>query len=355
MIRNRVDVIILGQGIAGTTLAWRLLSAGCTVMVLDRGDRITASKIAAGLMTPITGKRFAISWDWEDFYSAAAQFYREIETKTETQFFDELPMLRLFQTAEERQTFEGKLSRLTDLVSSTRPDFKTFQHAAAEGGFEMIGGRLHVEEYLKASRKMFQSMESYSECSVDVQTEIEIQPNGIVIPKLNLTSKHFVTCQGFQSTMFPHFDPVKFNPAKGEILDIKTHNSNIDRVIHRGIWMSPRGKQIRIGATYDWSDLSNEVTENGRNWLTSRLNNLLSSEYEIVQHQAAIRPTMKDFHPVLGAHPKMNNVLIFNGLGSKGSLMAPRLAQMLTNQMLHQTPLPRNLSVERWFRTDPEN
>ncbi|QDT34783.1 NAD(P)/FAD-dependent oxidoreductase [Thalassoglobus polymorphus] len=352
MMRNPVDVIILGQGIAGTTLAWRLLSAGCSVMVLDRGDRMTASKIAAGLMTPITGKRFAISWDWEDFYSEASQFYREVESKTGTHFFDELSMLRLFQTAEERQTFEGKLSRLTGLVSSTHPDFKTFQHAAAEGGFEMIGGRLHVEEYLKASRKMFQSMDSYIECSIDVQAEIEIQPNKIVIPKLNLTGKQFVSCQGFQSTMLPYFDSVKFNPAKGEILDIKTRNSNIDRVVHRGIWMSPRGKQLRIGATYDWSDLSTNVTENGRHWLTCRLNKLLPSEYEIVQHQAAIRPTMKDFHPVLGAHPKLNNVRIFNGLGSKGALMAPRLAQMLTNQLLHQTPLPLNLSVERWFQEE---
>ena len=56
------DAIIVGQGLAGTTLAWCLLEAGLSVLVTDREEEVTSSKIAAGLITPITGQRLALSW-----------------------------------------------------------------------------------------------------------------------------------------------------------------------------------------------------------------------------------------------------------------------------------------------------
>ena len=51
------DVIIVGQGLAGTTLAWHLREAGQRVLVIDACEPVTSSKIAAGLITPITGQR----------------------------------------------------------------------------------------------------------------------------------------------------------------------------------------------------------------------------------------------------------------------------------------------------------
>ncbi len=347
-MQKHVDVIILGQGLAGTTLAWKFLARNRSVMLLDRGEPTTASRIAAGLMTPITGKRFAKSWDWELFYAEAVQFYREIESKTGATFFEEVRMLRLFQSAEERIRFEAKRDKLTELVTSTCPDFLQSLRNDDEGGFEMMGGRLNVELYLDRSRETFQSIDSYRQCNVDVEHEIEIRSDSVAIPKLNLTGRRLIFCQGFQPAMHSSFDAVQFNPAKGEIIDVERNDIDLDCIVHRGIWLSPRGNQIRIGATYGWNDLSTETTETGRQWLTSQATDLLPGKYHLLQHRAAIRPTMHDFRPVLGLHPTLRNIGIFNGLGSKGSLMAPRLARMLVAYIEQQTPLPEAISIDRW-------
>ena len=54
-------IMICGQGLAGTLLAWELVRLGSRVVVVDPGETVTSSKVAAGIVTPITGKRVALS------------------------------------------------------------------------------------------------------------------------------------------------------------------------------------------------------------------------------------------------------------------------------------------------------
>ena len=49
-----IDILILGQGLAGTSLAINAISEGKTVMVIDNGHQSAASMVAAGLVTPVT-------------------------------------------------------------------------------------------------------------------------------------------------------------------------------------------------------------------------------------------------------------------------------------------------------------
>ena len=53
----KVDYLIIGQGLAGSLLAWELIQRRCSVVVVDNGNE-NASQIAAGLINPITGMRF---------------------------------------------------------------------------------------------------------------------------------------------------------------------------------------------------------------------------------------------------------------------------------------------------------
>ncbi|RYD33523.1 MAG: hypothetical protein EOP86_13170, partial [Verrucomicrobiaceae bacterium] len=69
-------ILILGQGLAGTLLAWHLHWLGQRVLILDREEADTSSKVAAGIVTPITGKRVAVSPGVEEFLPEAMACYQ---------------------------------------------------------------------------------------------------------------------------------------------------------------------------------------------------------------------------------------------------------------------------------------
>src|SRR5205814_8687623 len=90
------DVIVVGQGLAGTALTWHLRWRGRRVLTLDREDPVTPSRVAAGLLTPITGKRLAPMWQLAELWPAAVAFYRRAEAEVGERFFHENGALRFF-------------------------------------------------------------------------------------------------------------------------------------------------------------------------------------------------------------------------------------------------------------------
>ena len=102
------QLTIVGQGLAGTCLAWRLWSRGENFRLLHLGEGRSASAISAGLLTPVTGRSLNPSWRLSEFLDEALEFYREVEGALGEQFFHEIPILRLFASAEERRMFDRK-------------------------------------------------------------------------------------------------------------------------------------------------------------------------------------------------------------------------------------------------------
>src|SRR4051794_41445927 len=98
----RAEFVIVGQGLAGTALAWALLRRGRRVLVIDRERGDSASRIAAGLITPVTGKRLAKSWRGGELFPAAGAVYRSIEAENDCPILHERPALPLFAGEGER-------------------------------------------------------------------------------------------------------------------------------------------------------------------------------------------------------------------------------------------------------------
>ena len=73
-----MEFLIVGQGLAGTALAWELIWRGRDVLVVDAGEAVTSSKIAAGLVTPITGQRLALGWRVDEMLAAARPYYERV-------------------------------------------------------------------------------------------------------------------------------------------------------------------------------------------------------------------------------------------------------------------------------------
>ena len=73
--------------------------------------------------------------------------------------------------------------------------------------------------------------------------------------------------------------------------------------------------------------------------------------YTIVEQVTHIRPTVKDRRPLLGTHPLYPNLHLFNGMGSRGVLTAPKASNWLFNHIDGQKDLPKEVNINRFEKT----
>ncbi len=359
-----VDFIIVGQGLAGTCLAWELLALGASVRVIDREAAVTSSRIAAGLITPVTGQRLVKTWRFEELRDAAWEFYRRIESDLGCEVLRDTSMVKVFTSVPERESFDkrmhdpayaGLLREMTECPAGV---------SAPLGGCELLqGGQLDVAEFLAQSRQRWIREGMYLAADVswpgDVRFIGEGEASGplspdhlIELPRWNLQAKTLIFCEGVDARSNPWFSNVEFNPARGEMLIVEIPDWHESRIIHGGVWIAPLGPSAgqpncyRVGATYDWDRLDSGPTPEGFGVLITSLEKLLDVPFTIIDHQSAVRPILKQLNPVIGLHPLYPQLGYFNGLASKGSLQAPFFARQFASHLVQQTPLEREVDLQ---------
>ncbi len=343
------DVIIVGQGLAGTTLAWHLRKAGQRVLVIDACELVTSSKIAAGLITPITGQRLVLSWRYDEFLPAARKFYTSIEKQTEQKFFHHRISLRLFKSKTERQNWTGRCSKPDYqshlVIPQPIPVLDPSLGDVSGGGFAMHAAQLDVAAYLETSRLALE----WEPMSLDWRRDVTFNAEEVSV--CGQRTRRLISCEGYAATQNPYFSWVPFIAAKGDILTVRFHNPVPPQCLHRGIWIAPTAdpEVFRIGSTYDWENLDQEPSASARTEIERKLKEFLHVPYTVLDHQAAVRPIITESKALIGLHPEQERLGYFNGLGSKGSLHAPWYAQCFTDFLVHQTPLPEDLDIRKHF------
>jgi len=140
---------------------------------------------------------------------------------------------------------------------------------------------------------------------------------------------------------------VEFNAARGEMLLVRIAEWAETRIVHGSVWIAPAGSGLcRVGATYDWAQLDSEPTPQGRESLITSLGRMLTMPVEIVDHQTAVRPILKQLNPVIGLHPHFPQLGYMNGLASKGSLQAPFFARQFARHLVMNTPIEREVDIQ---------
>jgi len=80
------DILIVGQGLAGSLLALELEKREKNVMILDNNPIVSSSKVAAGLYNPITGRKMAKTWLADELFPNLSKYYQDLEKKRNTRF-----------------------------------------------------------------------------------------------------------------------------------------------------------------------------------------------------------------------------------------------------------------------------
>jgi glycine/D-amino acid oxidase-like deaminating enzyme len=346
-----IDYLIIGQGLAGSLLAWELIQRNCKVVIIDSGNE-NASRVAAGLINPITGMRFVKSSDVDTLLPIAKQCYLELAEFFQEIFYIEKPMLRLFRSDQELTYCLKRLDNpdYQNYLGTIMPPGRPINNLETSFGFleQKHTGYLLTSPLLTCLKNFFITRQCYRQAIVDYQ-DIQLQPS---LRWQDISPGKIIFCEGHHATKNQWFAWLPFQLVKGEILTLEHQTQLPDKILNFGNWLIPLNtRHIRIGATFDRKNLNTLPTECGKSDLLNSLKSLSVNlaQVTLINHQANIRPCTSDKQAFIGHHPQYPQLAIFNGFGAKGSLQIPWYSQHFADALLKNTPIPSN--IQRHYAT----
>lgn len=330
------DHLIVGQGIAGSLLAWELERRGRRFLIVDRGADC-ASRVSAGILNPVTGKRLVKSWLVDEMLPAAHTLYREIEYKLGGTWLTPRRILRVYQSPEEAKSWEKRRSTPTYagyLGEQFAPGALGAEVIDPWGSFEILGGgSLAIAELLEALSIYFTDRgvlrrEAFAHGRLELRSDTVAYEGD--------TFGSVVFCEGYQVRNNPWFGALPFTPAKGEIVTLARGMPGLNDILNRQKWVLPLPDGgCRVGSTWSHDRIDTIPSVQGRSGLAEGLRKMFTWDElpEIVAHEAGVRPCTRDRLPILGFHPEHHRLAVFNGFGAKGALATPYWATRFAEKL----------------------
>jgi glycine oxidase len=343
----QVDYIIVGQGLAGSATAVQLLKLNQKIVVFDEPSLNNSSRIAAGLFNPVTGKKMSKTWLADKIFPYLYEFYSALEQQTGEYFFHPTPLYRPFISIEEQNEW---MSRAGDPAFA--PYIEKIQlEKYIDGVNDPYGGLLLRQCGFLDTRKYIQAVGILIERAGTLCREVfsadDLQIDQDGFSYRDLRARRVIFCSGVHNNKF--FDRIPIRPLKGETLSIRSDIPN-EIVINRGVYMVPdtQNGTWRVGSTYNFHDQTTGPTREGREELESKISGLIDRTFEVIDHQWGFRPTTPDRRPILGSHPEYKNLIMFNGLGTKGVSLAPYFSEVLIHSLEKEGSIHKDVDIDRF-------
>ena len=342
-----LDYIIVGSGLAGIAFSEMALQNQKSFFVFNNQSQ-NSSKIAGGLYNPVILKRFSEVWHAREQLDLVYPFYAALESKLGVKLNYKLPLLRKFYSAEEQNNW-FTASDKPNLSSFLSTELITKKWDAIPSPFNfgevLFSGYVDTPLLLSAYQSFLIQEHKYKEETFDYS---QLLLHSDSVQYKDIKAKHIVFAEGFGMLLNPFFSKLPLDGTKGELLLIKAPNLNLDVIVKSSVFVMPIGNDYyKVGATYNWEDKTNLPTEAAKKELTDNLKELIKCDFEIMEHYAGVRPTVKDRRPLVGTHPIHKNLHVLNGLGTRGVMLAPEMAKELFNHIENQTPLDQHIDIKR--------
>ena len=345
---KEVDYIIVGLGIAGICFAERLITHGKTFIVVDKGLNASTG-VSGGVLNPTVLKRFTVAWNGKEFTETAFRFYSRLSEKLNQSLVQEIPILRILSSvaeqnnwiiASDKQTLAPFLS--SEVITNENPNIE------APFGFGLVNGAGRIFPSV-----LLQTYRTYLESSELLLSE-EMQYDKLIISEENveykdISAKKIIFAEGANVLNNPLFPKEYLVPNKGEYIIVHAPELKTDAILKGPMMLIPLGNDTyKVGASYGKGDTSHHTTEIARDQIAVKLKKMISCPFEVIDQVAGVRPTVKDRKPLMGALSNNKVCVFFNGLGTRGIMMAPRLSEILYNWSEKDIELPSEVNINRF-------
>lgn len=347
---EKIDFLIVGQGLAGSVLADELLRSGAKVLVVDTHRPAAASRVASGMWNPLTFRLLLKSWRADELLPVATHYYLEACERLGADLPENLQILRIFPDEGAAKRWEERLQdpAFAAYLASEKPDASQYPalETKSQQGLVNQAGWLNLPSYLSAFRNYLEQQGAIINADFSPEevtfTETGVRWKGIEASKI-------ILCRGQLERQHAWFNWLPLKPAQGDVLTLEVPGLHLREIYNAGFFILPLGNDLyRVGATYEWDELSESPTEAGKTELLQKFEAACLLPYRLVDHQAGIRPTVADRRPLLGAHPEHEQLVIFNGLGTKGVMIAPYFAQQLAGWLQGKGDIEDEVHVKRF-------
>jgi len=349
--KNQVDYLIIGQGICGTFLSFYFQKENRSFLVIDRNEVLTPSKVSAGIINPVTGRRMVRVWMAEQVISFAHHAYREIGSFLGVTGASQKNVIDFFSNPHQRQVFLQRVEEGESYLSSY-PEQNRFNSLF---NYDLGCGEIrdcylaHLEELLPAWQRHLASNGQFIEERFDSR-DMHIGQDSIRYK--DFSASKIIFCDGLASFRSDFFKQLPFAPNKGEVLIAEIPGLPVDHIYKKGFMLAPLQQEhlFWLGSNYQWSFDHAEPTKEFYEQATRHLKSWLKLPFRILSHKASLRPATLERRPFVGIHPYQKNIGILNGMGTKGCSLAPFFANQLVQHLLYGKAIDPLADISRFKR-----
>jgi len=335
------DIAIIGQGLAGSLMGYFLAKLGWNILVIDDHHNGASSIVAAGIVNPITGKSFVRSWNIGEFLPFALQTYRQMERELNIDILREAHIIRSLYSVEDENAWYARsadpvvgqyICPQADVTEFNGKVHPPFAYGETRGTFHV-----RVPFLLSALKERWTGTGCYLEGKLDYDELGTSSPffyNGHTFDRI-------IFCEGHQATGNPFFPGLGMGPSKGEVLMVKIPEAHFRKMYKDHIFIvHSHDDTYWVGGGYQWNSPDDKPSLSARQNLETHLRNILAIPYEVVEHKAAIRPTMHSRRPVFLQNKEHQGMYLFNGLGTKGTSIGPLAAHQIASYLADTAVFP---------------
>ncbi len=345
----KIDYLIIGQGICGSFLSKYLMDAGASICVIDNGNKTAASKVASGVVNPVTGRIVAVTWMVDELMNYTKQAYTEAGEIAGEEIYFEKNIISFASTDQMTGAYEKRIREENPYVQSVSEvdDYKSkfeFYYPVFKINPVQL---LYLHPFLHSWRSKLVENNQLIEEEFDEQF---LAVNANDIQYKNITAKKIIYCNGTGAYASRYWNTLPYVLIKGEalIVDIPELDENEIYKLgtltlvpwYDGLWWA--------GSSYENNFTDANPTQKFYDKTKAALASTLKISFTIKDHIASIRPGCIERRPFVGLHPQQPNVGILDGMGTKGCSLAPFFAKQFTEFLMNNIPIQSDADVKRF-------
>jgi len=360
-MNTKYEYIIIGAGIAGSTTAHALSKYTNSILLIDKLEDVAkgASGAAGAFLSPLLGKPNP----FKDLVTTALNYSNNFYKTNTNKYIDMCGTTRIPKDIEDEKKFQ-----------SYRP-YIEFDYTIDKDGYffkdaSVVNSYMICKELTNNIKKLL---------NYEVKT-LEYE-NDLWVINSKYKAKNIIITTGYSLDLLDEFY-LNIRPVWGQRIVVETttcisHNYHKECSVSRTKQKNKGTYITSIGATHHRFVEDKKTNKTDTDILLEKASNILDiKDIKVIQEIGGARASSVDYFPLLGSivdskktleefpymkngtnvnpsrYSKYKNMFILNGVGGRGFVLAPYLANLLVEYIINDIELDDSLKVHRLFKRE---